>query len=211
MGLVERARRRTGLRGGVVVIYLASRSPRRKALLRAAGLRYQYVRSDYVERMDAARRPSALVRRHALGKALGSLPSVRGSGVILAADTIVYHRGRILGKPVSFRGAERMLGALQGRWHRVYTGVCLLEVRQGRPKRRVLWVETTRVRIRRMTRHDIRAYFRKVDPLDKAGAYAIQSRAVKVVERHEGCYDNAVGLPASAIRQIKKFQKNIDK
>lgn len=195
------------------MIYLASRSPRRRDLLKAAGIRHRTVRSDYVETSEGAVRPSALVRRHALGKALGALRYVRSSCAIVAADTIVYHQGRILGKPTSMRAAVRMLGSLQGRWHTVYTGVCLLSVKEGREirRKRRLWVQTTRVYIRPMDPARIRAYFRRIDPLDKAGSYAIQSRSVRVVERHKGCHANAVGLPMRAVRLLRRLQNSIAK
>lgn len=190
------------------MIYLASKSPRRRDLLKAAGIRHRTVRSDYIETAEGAVRPSALVRRHALGKALGALPYVRGAGLIVAADTIVYHQGRILGKPASMRSAVRMLGSLQGRWHTVYTGVCVLHVKEGREQRRQrrLWVQTTRVYIRPMDPARIRAYFNRIDPLDKAGAYAIQSRCVRAVERYRGCHANAAGLPHRVVRLLRRLQ-----
>lgn len=195
------------------MIYLASRSPRRRDLLRSAGIDHRTVRSDYIETSEGAVRPSALVRRHALGKAMGALRHVKGEGVILAADTIVYHEGRILGKPGSMRAARRMLGSLQGRWHTVYTGVCLLSFRSGREvsRKRRVWVQTTRVYIRPMSPAQVRSYFRRIDPLDKAGSYAIQSRAFRIVARHRGCHANAVGLPMRAVRLLGRIQNSIAK
>ncbi len=193
-----------GPRGGRVVIHLASSSPRRRALLRAAGLRYRLVRPDYEERPIRGATPRRLVRTHAWGKALSAAPRVK-NGLILAADTVVAFRGRTIGKPRDMADAVRTLRSLQGRWHAVYTGVALAAMIDGRVAARAVYVEKTLVRLRPMEEADIRRYFRKISPLDKAGAYAIQS-TTNIVAQLRGSFSNAVGLPmeslASRIRKL---------
>jgi len=161
------------------------------------GVRFRVVSSGYGEG-PVAGGPARVVRTHALAKARDVAARVR-EGLVLGADTVVHHRGRVLGKPRDRRHAERMLGSLQGDWHTVYTGVALLDVRAGRVVSRRVWAERTRVRLRALDRAAIRRYFRRIDPLDKAGSYAIQSRRVSIVEEVRGSLSNAVGLPVETL------------
>jgi septum formation protein len=181
------------------MIYLASASPRRARLLKEAGIRFQVLRSDYHERNVRGVRPSQLVKQHALGKALSAASRIQ-KGSILAADTIVYAGGKIIGKPAGLRAAEATLLRLQGRWHTVYTGVAYLEVDRQRVVRKRLFFEKTRVLLKGMATADIRRYFKRVHPLDKAGAYAIQDQAAGIVQRVKGSFSNAVGLPMERLR-----------
>jgi septum formation protein len=201
MGVVDRHDRRTRRRAEPAVkaapLYLASVSPRRRAILRKLGLRFRVVASGYEEGKTGHRAPAALVRAHALEKAAAAARSVR-SGTVIGADTIVWSGRKAIGKPRNLADAARTLARLQGRWHVVYTGVALLRVERGRTLRRRVWSETTRVRLRRMTAADIARYFRRVDPLDKAGSYAIQSK-FSVVEQVRGSFFNAMGLPAESL------------
>lgn len=182
-------------------LYLASTSPRRKKILREMGLKFTTLVPKYAERAPRRARLTAgrLVRFHALAKARSAAGLVK-EGVILGADTLVFSAGRPVGKPRSLRHAERMLGKIQGRWHTVRTGVALLIVKEGTVVRTRAWSETSRVLIAPLSKAEVRAYFRRVNPLDKAGAYAIQSKH-NVVARVKGSFSNVAGLPAESLRR----------
>ena len=180
-------------------LFLASSSPRRAKLLREAGVRFKVLRSPYHERDSAHPKPAGLVKKHALGKALAASKKI-ADGRLLAADTTVYFRGKIIGKPKNKQDAFRTLSRLQGRWHAVYTGVALLEMKAGRPLRTRVFVEKTRVKIQKMDAGLIRRYLRRIDPMDKAGSYAIQVKKGGIVEAVRGSFSNAVGLPMERLR-----------
>lgn len=180
------------------MIYLASTSPRRKALLKAAGMPFRVLRPCYTEDRRLTAPPARLVRLHAVKKAASCAGRVM-QGTVLAADTVVCLNGTILGKPRTLPAARRMLGRLQGRWHVVYTGVALLTLRRGRVIRRQVFVERTRVRLKPLTTADITRYVQRVHPLDKAGAYAIQSRHGGIVQEVRGLLSNAIGLPVETL------------
>ena len=189
------------------MIYLASSSPRRRVLLRQAGLRYKILRPSYEEKNHGG---SALflTKRHALGKAMSVMPRVR-EGLILGADTVVVSGGRILGKPSSMKAAERMLGGLQGRTHAVVTAVALIRMRRGWPAKQIVFTEKSSVRLKKMAVPELRAYLRRIGPLDKAGAYAAQdsggpstSSGSGAVERVRGSFTNVVGLPMEKLKKM---------
>lgn len=169
-------------------LLLASSSPRRRELLHQIGVAFEVVPGTYDERMDPAQSPQWIVEHNALGKALSVQPG-RAEWLILGSDTIVVLEGRILGKPTDKDDAARMLGALAGRWHSVYTGIALI---QG--ERRTVRHRSTRVRIRTLAPEQIETYIAGGEPMDKAGAYGIQGIGATLVEAVEGCYTNVVGL-----------------
>lgn len=197
--MVERLDRRIVGREGAFMIILASASPRRRTLLREARIRFRVKSPSYVEKMIPGASPKILVLRHARGKAA----SVEARGTILAADTVVYFKGKIIGKPKNMADARKILKCLQGKWHRVWTGVAVLEKKKAGMRFRRNFAVKTDVRLRALTDAEIRAYFRKVNPLDKAGAYAIQSKH-SIVEKVRGSYANAVGLPMERLKAILK-------
>src|SRR3989338_4954805 len=177
-----------------VMICLASTSPRRKSLLKKAGLSFRVVALSYHEDKTIKASPIRLVCNHALGKAKSCVKKVK-NGTILSADTFVYLHGKIFGKPKTKKDAVRMLGVLQGRRHFVYTGVAILKISDGKIKKRRIFTEKTQVWIKKLTLKGIRNYFKKVNPLDKAGAYAIQSCHGGIIQNVKGSFSNAVGLP----------------
>jgi len=170
---------------------LASASPRRRALLRQAGLSFRVIASRVEETNESAMEP----HRHAAHWA-----SVKAEEVsrrypedwVLGADTIVVLEGSILGKPADAADASRMLSRLSGRSHEVITGLCLL--RQRPAGREQLSLET-KVFMKRLTPEEIQGYIATGEPMDKAGAYGIQGVGGSLVERIEGSYSNVVGLP----------------
>ncbi len=180
------------------MIYLASTSPRRKTLLTKAGVRFRVIRPRYHEKHRRRMLPSRLVMMHARMKAESCLGKIK-EGLILSADTLVYCKGKIIGKPKNLKDAARILGRLQGNWHMVYTGIALFRVEDGRLKKRDVFYVKTKVLIKKLSPIAIRSYFKKVNPLDKAGAYAIQSPHGGIIEKVRGSFTNAVGLPLEKV------------
>jgi septum formation protein len=179
------------------VLILASSSPRRRDLLEAAGIRFRAVPPDIEEPGPSSicRRCADLVRRTALAKA--SSVARREPGVVLGADTIVVCEGRVMGKPADAADAGEMLRLLSGRWHSVYTGVALVCGRDT-----LVGYERTQVRFRGLSNRDISHYIGSGEPMDKAGAYAIQARGAALVRAIRGCYTNVVGLPVPKLMEM---------
>jgi septum formation protein len=181
-------------------LILASASPRRADLLRQVGIDFQVVVPDISEDLDGSLPPSQIVTRLALRKAL-AVSKRFDQGFVLAADTLVIHRGIILGKPADQDDARRMLSLLSGDEHEVMTGMALVDAASGRSDSAL---SKTRVWLKTMTESEIEVYIATGEPLDKAGAYGIQGRAALFVEKIEGCYFNVVGLPLSLLYDLMK-------
>jgi septum formation protein len=169
-------------------LILASSSPRRAGLLKSAGMAFTVVRPDADEKLHAGETPVEYAVRTAREKA-ESIPASSGT-IILGADTVVAAEGRILGKPVDAEDAKAMLRLLSGKLHEVVTGVCLRSA-----GKTVCFHVATAVLFRDLSEAEIDAYVATGDPLDKAGAYAIQNGAAGMVRRIDGSYSNVVGLP----------------
>ena len=187
------------------MIYLAATSPRRKTLLKKAKITFRILKPAYKEIGHLRGSPSKIVRVHAVGKANSCLKRVK-NGIILAADTIVYLKGEIIGKPRNMKKAREMLGKLQGKWHTVYTGVAIFKTNPEKPVKKTVFVTQTNVRLKALTPKGIKNYFKKVNPLDKAGAYAIQSPHGGIVRGVKGLFSNAVGLPIEKV--LPKLRRN---
>jgi septum formation protein len=172
-------------------IILASASPRRVQLLREAGLRFAVVPSGEHEPDRPHLTPRELAMRHAFQKAR-SVAARFPKAIVIGADTIVVLGRRVFNKPRDMADAKRMLRRLQGKTHRVITGVCVLDRRK---HRRILFAETTAVTFRKLNAGQIADYLRRIDPLDKAGAYAAQEHGRAIIARVEGLYSNVVGFP----------------
>ncbi|MEW6319941.1 MAG: Maf family protein [Acidobacteriota bacterium] len=179
------------------MLILASRSPRRAELLAAAGIPFEMAAADVDERVLPGESPERHVARLAAEKA-AVVHARLGRGPVLGADTVVVVDDEILGKPVDASEAAAMLGRLSGRGHDVLTGVCLLAA----GGERVAEVARTRVWFAPMTRAEIEAYVATGEPMDKAGAYAIQGLASRYVERIDGSYTNVVGLPVAVVYRL---------
>ena len=204
MGLEHRGRRRTQCGSRSFVIYLASTSPRRKALLKKAGIRFRILRPSYEEDQNLKGPPAKIVRVHAMRKAESCAGQIR-DGIVLAADTIVYLQGEIIGKPENKKEARRILKKLQGTCHSVYTGVAIFKIISGRVKKKIVFFEKTVVRLKPFTCEEIENYLKKINPMDKAGAYAVQSRHTRVIQKVKGSFSNAVGLPIE--KTVKKLRR----
>jgi len=189
------------------MIYLVSTSPRRRALLKKAGLIFRILKPAYKEDGALKDSPSRIVQIHAVRKAESCAGQVR-NGILIAADTIVYLKGEMIGKPKHRREACLILGKLQGRRHSVYTGVAIFKMISGRVVKKIVFFEKTKVRLKKLTPGKIKNYFKTVNPLDKAGAYAIQSPHGGIVQDVWGSLSNAVGLPVEKILKKLSERKN---
>ena len=178
------------------MLILASSSPRRAELLRAAGIVFTVRAADIDETIGPNEPPRDYVARLSREKARAV---VRGDELALGADTTVVINGEIIGKPADAEEAGRMLRALSGQWHEVLTGVTL-----ARADRIVSAVSSTRVKFAELSDAEIKLYVSTGEPMDKAGAYAIQGRASLFVERIEGSYSNVVGLPVQLTYQLAR-------
>jgi septum formation protein len=184
---------------GLDRLILASASPRRRELLAQAGFTFDVISADVPEVRKPGEDPIRFVTRLAREKAEAVLAShpVTPDTMILGADTIVLVDDEVLGKPRDAVDAARMLRLLSGQTHQVITGVCLAK---GRERQRA--AEVTFVRFATLSDEEIAEYVATGEPLDKAGAYAIQGRAGRWVPRIHGCYFNVVGLPLALVSSM---------
>ncbi|PYO57404.1 MAG: septum formation protein Maf [Candidatus Rokuibacteriota bacterium] len=182
-------------------LVLASASPRRRELLSQLGIAFTVVPSRFPEKHPPGP-PAESIAAVALAKARAVARSLPGDrpALVLGADTEVVLGGRLMGKPGDAADAVRMLGALRGQVHDVITGVAVVEV--GPTEREVTMAVTTRVRMRAYSDAEILAYVETGEPLDKAGAYAVQGLGSRLVAEVDGCLSNVIGLPLSTTRRL---------
>lgn len=178
-------------------LVLASGSPRRAELLRAAGIDFTVEVADVDETPLEGEAPAAYVARLALAKAAVVAQRRGPRHRVLGADTTVVIQNQIIAKPVDAEDARRMLQQLSGQWHEVLTGIALVEDDEERTE-----VETTRVQVASLTPAEIDWYVGTGEPMDKAGAYGIQGYASRFIERIEGSYANVVGLPVHRVYRM---------
>jgi len=184
------------------MLILASGSPRRHEILLAAGIPHTIQTTPIDETRHPDEAPIHYVQRLAEEKARAI--AAPAGGIILAADTTVAIDNHIFGKPDGPEDAARMLRALSGRDHYVYTGICLLASETAQNKC-IKDVAVTRVSFLELEDAEIQEYTRSGEPYDKAGAYAIQGLASKFISGIDGCYYNVVGLPVSLVCRHLKF------
>jgi septum formation protein len=188
------------------MLILASASPRRQELLRNAGIPFAVQPADINEAPLAGESPRDCAERLAREKALAVFQR-RPQNYVLGADTIVVVDDVILGKPRDGDDAARMLRMLSGRTHAVITGVCLVgEKAVGGQWPMATASETTLVTMCELSDDDIRNYIATGEPMDKAGAYAIQGIASRWIPRIEGDYSNVVGLPVALVYRMLREQ-----
>ena len=176
-------------------IVLASGSPRRAELLSQLGVDFKVITSEVKEIHHEQLTALEVSQINAYRKARSvakKLPDM----LVLAADTLVYLDTRLYGKPATLEDAYRMLEELQGRTHHVVTAMCLLHLREHRQR---ISAERTAVTFRSLDAPKIRRYLNRVNPLDKAGGYAIQEDGDLIVEKISGSYTNVVGLPVERL------------
>lgn len=176
---------------------LASGSPRRSELMRALGLRFRVVVPAVPERAPGHLVPREICVANATAKAM-AVARRHPEAWVLGADTEVALGTRVFGKPRDRREAASFLRTLAGRTHEVITGVCLVRAAAGR---HLAFAEVTRVTFHPLTARQIAAYLDRVNPLDKAGAYAVQELGETIIEAIDGSLTNVVGLPLGALRR----------
>ena len=193
------------------MLVLASASPRRQEILRNAGIPFVVQPSDVPEIPQDGEGAKAYAERLAREKAL-AISHLRPNDIILGADTVVVVNNQILEKPNDAADAVRMLRLLSDKTHEVITGVCLT-VPNPRTENRELRTgsETTLVTFGELTDDDIRCYIGTGEPMDKAGAYAIQGIASRWITRIEGDYFNVVGLPVALVCRMLRGQGALPK
>lgn len=182
-------------------LILASTSPRRRELLGALGLEFDVQPSDFDEDAvpvgDSA--PDEWVVTLAAGKALAVALQTKEDAIIIGADTTVVLDGSCLGKPKDALDACKMLRSLSGRTHTVCTGIAIIQIANGFPQPAVTDVVTTEVTFDELTDEIIEAYVATGEPLDKAGSYGIQGKALSFIPEIKGDYFNVVGLPLNRL------------
>ena len=179
-------------------IILASRSIRRKELLKDLGLKFKIHPSEFDESIDPKMRPLEFARRNARGKARDVAPNYP-KAIIIGADTIGAYEGHILGKPNCPEDARRMLRTLSDTRHQVLTGLCVIDNLQ---QKEITVVEKTWVTFDKMSEEQINRYLETGEFFDKAAAFAIQGLGGLFIKKIEGCYFNVVGLPVFRLRKM---------
>jgi nucleoside triphosphate pyrophosphatase len=177
---------------------LASGSPRRRQLLKQAGYAFEVIPPAVAEVSEAW----FTIREATIGNATRKALEVARSApdaVVLGADTLVALDGEVIGKPRDLVHAKKILRRLSNRSHEVRTAIFVCHLARGKA---LGFQETSQVRFRALDRGAIVQYLARVDPLDKAGAYAAQGHGVEIIERIEGSYSNVVGLPMEAIARV---------
>jgi septum formation protein len=177
-------------------VILASGSPRRTEILTSVGWEFTKDAPDIDETELPGETPAVYVQRLARAKAEAVAERHPGE-IVLGADTTVVIDGQIIGKPVDMADARRMLQMLSGRWHEVLTGVAIVRNRDSH-----VGLQRTRVKFAEMTAAEIDFLAEHGDPLDKAGAYAVQAQAALFIEKIEGDFWNVMGLPVSLVYRL---------
>jgi septum formation protein len=196
-----------------MALILASASPRRQELLRAAGIEFTVRAAELAEVPQPGESPQKFAERMAREKAqMVFQKGVKPGDCVLGADTVVIVDDLLLGKPADRADAARMLRLLSGRSHLVTTGVCLVKAGGGAPGKvgqtefsgglEDVRSETTQVWMEKLSEQEIKAYVASGEPMDKAGAYAIQGNASRWISRIQGCYFNVVGLPVLLVYRM---------
>ena len=181
-------------------LILASGSPRRAEILTSVGWQFEKEAADVDETELAGEKPDDYVRRLAIKKA-GAVAINHEDALVLGADTIVVIDNQIIGKPKDFEDARRMLRLLSGNWHEVLTGVALIKVAKKTLETQVD-LQKTRVKFAELNDLEIEFLVEKGEPLDKAGAYAVQAQAALFIEEIAGDYWNVVGLPVNLVYNL---------
>jgi septum formation protein len=175
---------------------LASNSPRRRALLAEAGYEFEVIAPAVSEVAVPHLSLCELTIANATRKAL-AVSRIHLNRVVLAADTLVALQGEVIGKPRDLNHARVILRRLSGQTHRVCTGVCIVC-----PQKKISFAEISEVRFRELSEGDIANYFRVVNPIDKAGAYAAQGTGQSIIESVEGSFTNVIGLPMERTTEV---------
>lgn len=183
-------------------LILASQSPWRRDILARTGIPFTVEKSNYEEDLTLPLPPKKLVLEMARGKA-EDVALKHPNAIVIAADTIAAFKGHVIGKPITQKRAREVLTMLAGEWHEAMTGLVLIDTKSGKRIERTI---VTKVHMRPADKRVIDGYVRSGEPLEVAGAYAIQSRAGIFVDEIKGDYWNVVGLPLSAtVEALREF------
>lgn len=182
-------------------LILASASPRRAEILRSVGWDFERKIADIDESELEGEKPEVYVRRLAEGKALAVADMVK-NGLILGSDTTVLIKEKIIGKPKDLEDARQMLRLLSGNWHEVLSGVALVKKSESKGMKKIVDFERTHVKFNKLSESEIEFLVQNGDPLDKAGAYAVQAQAALFISGIEGDYWNVVGLPVNLVYRL---------
>ena len=177
-------------------LILASASPRRAELLKLLPVKFQVLPATVAEVAHEHLTPLEVCQLNAHRKARVVAKKIPDA-LVIGADTLVFVDNEILGKPRDLAEARRMIARLQGRTHQVVTGVCLMHLRSHRER---IFADSTDVLFHPLNARQIRDYLRQINPLDKAGAYAIQEGGEKIISEISGSFSNVVGLPVEKLR-----------
>ncbi len=187
-------------------IILASASPRRKEILKITGLDFSVSAGDYEEDLNLPLKPRELARFLSRKKA-EAVTHRYSDALIIAADTFIVFQGSLLGKPRNSRDAKKMLQMLSGKRHSVITGFTIMDLLSRKTLSRSV---ETNVYFKKLTAKEITEYVRSGEPLDKAGAYAVQGLGAVFIKKIDGDYFNVMGLPLYALTEsLKKFGINV--
>lgn len=195
-------------------IILASESPRRKEIMKQMGIPYEVIAANVKEEVKETE-PAKMVQALAglkAGNVAGRLPDQEEEVIIIGADTMVIHRGKALGKPKNEEEAVQMIGRLSDDTHEVYTGVCMIIRKKDHEEDIISFAVSTKVVVLPLSEEEIRNYVSTGEPMDKAGAYAIQGGFGIYIKEIEGDYYNVVGFPISKIyEKLLAYGINIKK
>lgn len=183
-------------------LILASTSPRRKEILSLLGIPFSVIPSNYEEDMTIPLSPEKLVQHLALGKA-ENVANTSSNAIIIGSDTFVSFEGKVMGKPHTPKKAKEMLRMLSGKKHTLYTGLAIIDIES---KKTITDFATTDIYFANMTEKDIDDYVATKEPLERAGAYALQEKGSIYISRLDGDYLAAIGLP---LRLVVKYLKDL--
>jgi len=183
-------------------IVFASTSPTRRKFVSQAGLEFEFASPVGAKELTGGLPPEELVKQNALNKAL-AVAEKKENCLVIGCDTVVFFGGKIIGKPRDGEHAKKILLELGGNWHEILTGVAVVECGSGK---KLVEVESTRVKFKKVGGKQIDEYVESGEPLGKAGAYAVQEKGGFLVEKIEGSYSNIVGAPLEKIvGMLKQF------
>ncbi|MGD9580955.1 MAG: nucleoside triphosphate pyrophosphatase [Vampirovibrionia bacterium] len=188
-------------------LILASASPRRKELLKNLGYEFEIIPADIEETIDNSKIPEEIVKELSFQKAEHIAKKVSEPSVIIGSDTIVVINNKILGKPIDEKDAFNMLQELSGKVHQVISGIAIID---NKTNKTFIDCVSSDVYFRELSKEEIIKYIETKEPMDKAGAYAIQGIASIFIEKIEGCYNNIVGLPVFTVaKALKDFGMDV--
>lgn len=187
-------------------IILASNSSGRKELLKQIGLDFEVIPSDYEENMNLKLSNNQLAKTLAMGKAEDVAHKIK-KGIVIASDTFAVSQGKRIGKPKNKADAKKILKEISGKKVKIYSGIAVIDVSKNK---KITDCEITDVKIKKLTPKEINGYIKTGEPLDKAGAFAIQGMGAVLIEKINGCHSNVIGLPLRNLyRNLKKLQIDI--